>query len=103
MDLKSVDFIVFPCINIGFSLCFSQICCEGSKCLNVVAADPWIPLTILNKSSLLIRLIVPNTCIGKKLYGIRYRWRETPCPFKQASIYSSTDGNLPAGPYIKVF
>ncbi len=80
-----------------------EVCCEQSKCLNVVAAVAWIPLTISNKTDLTITLPVPSACIGKELYGIRYLWRETPCPFKQAAIYSSTDGNLPAGPYIKVF
>ncbi len=71
--------------------------------MNVVAADAWIPSIISNQSDLTIRLTVPNACIGKQLYGLRYLWRETPCPFKQAPIYSSTDKNLPAGPYIKVF
>jgi sialate O-acetylesterase len=100
MDLRSVNF-VFLAFK-GFTT-FFQVCCQESKCLNVFAADAWVPSTISAKSGLTITLTVPSACVGKQLYGLRYLWRETPCPFKQAAIYSSTDANLPAGPYIKVF
>ena len=56
-----------------------------------------------NKNGLTITLTVPYSCVGKQLYGLRYLWRTTPCPFKQATIYSGTDPNLPSPPYIKVF
>jgi sialate O-acetylesterase len=65
--------------------------------------DIWIPATISSKSSLTITVTVPSSCVGKQLYGIRYLWRETPCPFKQAAIYSATDSNLPSPPYLKIF
>ena len=77
-----------------------EVCCEGSQCLN---ESIWIPSTISNKNGLTITVAVNSTCVGKELYGFRYLWRETPCPFKQAALYSSTDANLPAFPYIKVF
>jgi hypothetical protein len=41
--------------------------------------------------------------VDKQYDGIRYLWRETPCPFKQAAIYSSTDSNLPSPSYFKIF
>ncbi len=41
--------------------------------------------------------------VGNPAYGIRYLWLETPCLFKRAAIYSSTDSNLPSPPYYKVF
>jgi sialate O-acetylesterase len=63
----------------------------------------WIPATVSSKSSLTITVTVPSSCVGKKLYGIRYLWRETPCLFKQAAIYSATDPNLPSPPYLKIF
>ncbi len=56
-----------------------------------------------SKSGLTITLTVPAVCAGQPLYGVRYLWRETPCPLKQAAIYSSTDPNLPSPPYIKIF
>ena len=48
-----------------------------------------------------IILTVSSSCVGQQLYGLRYLWRDTPCPFKQAAIYSSTDSNLPSLPYLK--
>jgi sialate O-acetylesterase len=63
----------------------------------------WVAATILNKTGLTITLTIDKSCIGQELYGVRYLWRETPCPFKQAAIYSSTDPNLPSPPYLKFF
>jgi sialate O-acetylesterase len=63
----------------------------------------WIPATISSKSDLTITVTVPSSCVGQQLFGIRYLWRETPCLFKQAAIYSGTDANLPSPPYLKVF
>ncbi len=63
----------------------------------------WVVTTIAGKSDLTITVTVPSSCVGQQLYGIRYLWRETPCPFKQAAIYSGTDSNLPSPPYLKLF
>jgi sialate O-acetylesterase len=63
----------------------------------------WVPSTISKKDGLTITLTISSTCVGKQLYGIRYLWRETPCPLKKAAIYSSTDPNLPSPPYLKIF
>jgi hypothetical protein len=52
---------------------------------------------------LTITVTVNSSCVGQQLYGIRYLWAETPCPFKQAAIYSGTDSNLPSPPYLKLF
>jgi hypothetical protein len=46
---------------------------------------------------------VPQSCIGNTIDGLRYLWRETPCLFQQAAIYSILDSNLPAPPCIKFF
>lgn len=77
-----------------------EVCCQGSKCSDDTL---WIPAPISGKSGLTITLTVPNTCVGQKLYGLRYLWRETPCPFKEAALYSFSDPNLPSPPYIKYF
>jgi sialate O-acetylesterase len=63
----------------------------------------WVPSTISTKSGLTITIAVNHTCVEKQLYGLRYLWRETPCLFKQAALYSSIDPNLPSPPYIKLF
>ena len=77
-----------------------EVCCEGSKCMNDTL---WVPASVSNKSDLTVTLTVDSTCVGKSLYGLRYLWRETPCPFKEAAIYSGTDPNLPTPPYLKIF
>jgi sialate O-acetylesterase len=77
-----------------------DVCCLGRNCTNDYI---WVPATISNKNSLTLTLTIDNSCVGKSLYGVRYLWRETPCPFKQAAIYSSTDPNLPSPPYLKIF
>jgi sialate O-acetylesterase len=79
---------------------YFQVCCPGYDCRD---GYEWAPSPILSKNGLTITISVNNTCVGKTLYGVRYLWRETPCPFKQAAIYSVTDPNLPSPPYIKVF
>ncbi len=63
----------------------------------------WIVTSVAGKSGLTITIAVPGSCVGKQLYGLRYLWRETPVPFKEAAIYSGTDSNLPSPPYLKIF
>jgi len=77
-----------------------EVCCFGSACSNDYI---WVSSAISNKNGLTITLTVNSTCVGKQLYGLRYLWRETPCLFKQAAIYSATDPNLPSPPYLKIF
>ncbi len=77
-----------------------EVCCQGDQCLNDTI---WIPSTVSSKSDLTITVTVNSACVGKQLYGLRYLWRDTPCLFKQAAIYSGTDWNLPSPPYLKIF
>jgi len=67
------------------------------------SAPAWVVANITNKSELTITVTIPSSCVGQQLYGFRYLWRETPCPFKQAAIYSGTDSNLPSPPYFQRF
>jgi sialate O-acetylesterase len=77
-----------------------QVCCQGSNCTNDYI---WASSPVSSKNGLTITITINSTCAGEQLYGVRYLWRETPCPFKQAAIYSSTDPNLPSPPYLKLF
>lgn len=77
-----------------------DVCCEGSQCLNDTI---WVPANVSNKDGLKVTVSVPNSCVGKSLYGLRYLWHETPCLFKKAALYSGTDPNLPSPPYLKLF
>jgi sialate O-acetylesterase len=65
--------------------------------------NTWVFATASLKTSLSITLTVPSSCVSRSIYGIRYLWRETPCQFKQAAVYSATDSNLPSPPFLKVF
>jgi sialate O-acetylesterase len=80
----------------GFEVC----CGDASQCPD---GSPWTLTNVASKSGLIVSVTVPSACVGKQLYGLRYLWRETPCPFKQAAVYSGTDANLPSPPYIKIF
>ena len=83
----------------GFELCcLGKEMCTANETLWVAAPASSIP-----GESLTIELTVPSSCVGKVIDGLRYLWRETPCSFKQAAIYSTLDSNLPAPTYIKFF
>ena len=77
-----------------------EVCCQGASCPNDAL---WVPSPISSANGLTVKLVVDSSCVGKSLYGVRYLWRETPCPFKKAAIYSATDANLPSPPYIHLF
>lgn len=77
-----------------------EVCCQGSKCKN---DSIWVPATVSGKNELTVAITVPDSCVGQQLFGLRYLWRESPCLFKQAAIYSYTDPNLPSPPYITFF
>jgi sialate O-acetylesterase len=79
---------------------YFQVCCQGNNCSNDAL---WVPSLVSSKSDLTITITVNSSCVGQRLYGLRYLWRDTPCPFKQAAIYSGTDPNLPSPPYLKHF
>jgi sialate O-acetylesterase len=77
-----------------------EVCCQGTQCENEYLWE-MAPATL--KNALAITLVVPGPCVSQPIYGLRYLWRETPCQFKQAAVYSATDSNLPSPPYIKFF
>ncbi|CAF1027244.1 unnamed protein product [Adineta steineri] len=77
-----------------------EVCCQGSQCSNDAL---WVPSAVTTRAGLTLTLAIPSSCSGKQLYGLRYLWRETPCLFKEAALYSATDANLPSPPYMKIF
>lgn len=83
----------------GFELCcLGKETCTNNETLWVSALASRIP-----GEPLTISLSVPSSCVGKTIDAFRYLWRETPCSYKQAAIYSTLDSNLPAPTYIKYF
>ncbi|CAF1003504.1 unnamed protein product [Adineta ricciae] len=78
-----------------------EVCCRGAA--NCANDNQWFAAPASLKGGLTITLTVPNSCVSQTIYGFRYLWRETPCLFKQAAVYSATDSNLPSPPYLKIF
>jgi len=79
-----------------------ELCCEPkSVCLTNETLWEAAEAASVPGESLVVALTVPSSCIGKVINAVRYLWRETPCDFKQAAVYSTLDSNLPAPPYIK--
>jgi sialate O-acetylesterase len=83
---------------------FIKVCCAGLATCNTTDSA-WVatPASRIEGELLKISLAVPQSCASKPINGLRYLWRETPCPFKQAAVYNSEDSNLPAPPYIHYF
>ena len=81
-----------------------EVCCLGKQICTPNGTE-WVatPASRIEGEPLTIGLAVAPSCVGKIIYGLRYLWRETPCLFKQAAIYSTLDSNIPAPPYIKFF
>jgi sialate O-acetylesterase len=81
-----------------------EVCCLGKQ-ICTANETIWVPTpaSTIQGAPLTIALSVPPSCVGKPIDGLRYLWRETPCLFKQAAIYSTLDSNLPAPPYIEFF
>ncbi|UJR37757.1 hypothetical protein I4U23_030450 [Adineta vaga] len=74
-----------------------EVCCAGTE------HGLLPPANRIEGAPLTISLAVPSSCASKPINGLRYLWRETPCLFKQAAIYSTLDSNLPAPPYLHYF
>lgn len=83
---------------------FLKVCCQGQEiCRSNDTLWVATPASPISGIPLTISLDVPNPCVSKPINGLRYLWKETPCLFKEASIYSAEDSNLPAPPYIHYF
>ncbi|CAF2993908.1 unnamed protein product [Rotaria sp. Silwood2] len=92
--------------NLNNGSCDVSCCCDTDCSTEDIKAFNCNQVTtneVTIKYSLTITLTISSSCVGKQLFGLRYLWRETPCPFKQAALYSYTDPNLPSPPYIKYF
>ncbi len=81
-----------------------KVCCAGIQVCNTTDSA-WVPVPAsrIEGASLTISLTVPSECVSKPINVLRYLWKETPCLFKQATVYNSEDSNLPAPPYIHHF
>ncbi|CAF3920018.1 unnamed protein product, partial [Adineta steineri] len=79
-----------------------EICCQVKQlCMSNETVWLAAPANYNPKSPITVKLSIPIICQTKNVHGIRYLWRETPCLFKQAAVYSTADSNLPAPPFIQ--
>lgn len=81
-----------------------EVCCAGQQICNSTDTA-WVAASAsrIEGVALTISLAVPNSCASKAIQGLRYLWKETPCVFKEAAVYSGEDSDLPAPPYIHHF
>ncbi|CAF1153132.1 unnamed protein product [Adineta ricciae] len=81
-----------------------EVCCAGQSVCNSTDTA-WVAASAsrIEGAPLTISLAIPSSCASKHVDALRYLWRETPCLFKQAAIYSTLDSNLPAPPYLHYF
>ena len=77
-----------------------QVCCGGIICAKY---GRWYTSPIIEKNGLTVTISINSSCVHEQVNAIRYLWRDTPCDFKKAPIYSSTDPDLPSPPYFKYF
>ena len=78
-----------------------QVCCSPDKqtyCPN--PASKWVAAPISKAMPNAVQLDW-KACSKMYIVGVRYAWRETPCPYKKCAVYS-VDGELPAPPYMSV-
>ncbi len=81
---------------------FFQICCEQKQTC-MLNETIWLPTPASYDpiSPITVKLQIPIICLNKSVHAVRYLWRETPCLFKQAAVYSTADSNLPAPPFVR--
>ncbi len=81
-----------------------QVCCQGREVCSTNDLI-WVATVAsrIEGAPMTIGLRGHDSCTSKRLDGIRYLWRETPCLFKEAAVYSGEDMDLPAPPYIEYF
>ena len=60
----------------------------------------WVPTPISGRSSASVTLDW-SACAGSHVVGLRYAWRETPCPLHRCAIYGAFS-ELPMPPYINM-
>lgn len=106
IDLRSPDgfdvlhIVSYLSARILLSIIIFQVCCGGSICARY---GRWYTSPIIEKNGLTITISINSSCVHEQVNAIRYLWRETPCDFKKAPIYSGSDPDLPSPPYFKYF
>ncbi|XP_077993426.1 sialate O-acetylesterase-like [Glandiceps talaboti] len=75
-----------------------EVCCSVTKNCTSESLD-WQPAPITKPVSTYGIKLSTKKCDGRKLEALRYEWRESPCSYKNCSIYSA-ESSLPTPPFI---
>ena len=81
-------------------LLLSQLCCSADDVTSCPGdgAD-WVSSTVLTAVNGTSDLTLDISCDPTQfVMGLRYIWRESPCPLEACAVYS-VDNALPAPPY----
>ncbi|XP_070537286.1 sialate O-acetylesterase-like [Ptychodera flava] len=75
-----------------------EVCCSKDDNCTSQSLD-WHVAPVTKALSTTGIEISTKQCAGQQLQALRYEWRESPCTFKNCSVYS-VENNLPAPPFV---
>jgi len=59
----------------------------------------WAPAPIIKHDDYSVTMSYKGQCSNKWVMGLRYEWRESPCPYYQCAIYTK-ENQIPVAPFI---
>ncbi|XP_048239907.1 sialate O-acetylesterase-like [Haliotis rufescens] len=72
-----------------------EVCCSADATCGPL--DTWIAAPIQSHQD--NQVVLSTTSCTRKVVGVRYAWRESPCDYKKCAIYGK-DTSLPAPPFL---
>ncbi|XP_048239906.1 sialate O-acetylesterase-like [Haliotis rufescens] len=72
-----------------------EVCCSADATCGPL--DTWIAAPIQSHQD--NQVVLSTTSCNRKVVGVRYAWRESPCDYKKCAIYGK-DTSLPAPPFL---
>lgn len=91
--------------GVGFEVCCSDnqtlFCPSSFIKVSYAPGREWVAATISNNTSNSVTLHWSSCSESQHIVGLRYLWRETPCPVLHACPIYSSHTDLPMAPYIR--
>lgn len=80
----------------GFEVCCLKSNVSWCRDNTMGPGSGWNPAPVIAHSGTIVTI---QTCADSWIMGLRYAWRESPCPYKLCSVYS-VENSLPVPPFI---
>lgn len=91
-------------LHINLLYCLCQVCCStdtetlcNPKRLNSTDEQQWTDAPVIQQETSVLTLDVPCD-VEQHVTGIRYIWRESPCPLEACAVYS-VENSIPGPPF----